>query len=92
MCKGGEFMFNSKLLDMLSQLDIETLDKSSLVNIKDVNIDNDLPESIRMIQYLEQIQNPYCFMCGTICVKISFSPDGNDFKNILENHFIKLKR
>lgn len=85
-------MVDCNCLDTLRQTDIETIDKSELVNIQDVKIDTDLPAPARMLRYLEQIKNPYCFLCGEIPVKISFSSDGDELSELLKRYFITLKR
>lgn len=84
-------MFDCKKLDVLSQTDIATIDKTQLVNIQDVEIDTELPATVRMLRYLEQIKNPYCFLCGDIPVKVSFSSNGGELSDLLEKHFIALK-
>lgn len=85
-------MLDSRQLDTLSQLNIETVDKNDLVDIRDVTIDKNLPAPLRMLQYLEKIKNPYCFTCGGIPVKVSFSSDGSELEALLKRHFIALKR
>ena len=78
--------------DALSHLDIETLDKTLLIDIQEITVDRNLPTQQRMLQYLEQIKNPYCFLCGEIPVKVCFAEDGEDFETVLKKHFIALKR
>lgn len=60
-----------KLREM-AQTDIRTVDKATLVDIKDVKIKQELPEHLRVLDYIEQIKNPYCYLDHGIIVKISF--------------------
>lgn len=79
-------------LDAMSGMEIENAGKSDLVNIQDVEIDSSLPAAEKMRRYLEQIKNPYCFLCGDVPVKLRFSDDGVELEEILKKHFIALKR
>lgn len=74
-----------------SQLDITAVDRRELIDLKDVKIEANLPASDRMQCYLEQIKNPYCFLCGGIPVKVSFSSDGDELAELLKKYFITLK-
>ena len=62
-----------------------------LVDIETVHIDPDLPPAERLLNYLEQIKNPYCFRCGDTAVRISFAADGDNLQNILKRHFASVK-
>ena len=57
-----------RYLDAMSKMDIENAGKSGLADIRDVEIDGSLPEPERLRRYLEQIKNPYCFLCGEVPV------------------------
>ena len=65
--------------------------KDELVDIETVHIDPDLPPAERLLNYLEQIKNPYCFRCGDTAVRISFAADGDNLQNILKRHFASVK-
>lgn len=85
-------MTSVEQLEVLSQYNIEEVNKEKLVNLLDVKINKDLPEEKRMLCYLEQIKNPYCFLVGDIPVKISFSDSSQLLSDILINHFISTKQ
>lgn len=84
-------MYGNQHLDDLRQMDIEAIDRNELVLIQNVKIDSDLPASLRMQRYLEQIKNPYCFLCDTVPVKIRFASDGSTLADLLSIHFSNLK-
>ena len=79
-------------LARLSEVDIETVEQNALAQIEDVTIDPSLPAIKRMMDYLDQVKNPYCFMCGTTPVKICFSPEGIDLGGKVKAYFLGLKR
>lgn len=60
-------------LEALSAVDIRTVDPAGLVDIESVKIRTDLPERERVLDYLEQIKNPYCYLYHGIVVKVSFT-------------------
>lgn len=60
-------------LKKMAEVDIRTVDKETLVDIKDVEIDKTLPKQERVMEYIRQIKNPYCYLCNGVIVKISFS-------------------
>ena len=68
------------------------IDRASLVDINTVKIDQSLPAAQRAEQYLEQIRNPYCFLCGETVVRLRFNDEGKDLKEHLKNYFISCKR
>ncbi len=60
-------------LRRMALTDIKTVDRESLVDISDIEIDLSLPYEERIKNYLEQIKNPYCYICNGVVVKISFA-------------------
>lgn len=84
-------MLNSEQLDKMSRMEITGIDKSDLADIQSVKIDTSLPLIERMQNYLEQVKNPYCFMCGETPVQISFKSDGKGLDDLLKNYFLSLK-
>jgi len=59
-------------LNELKNIDIRTVDIDTLADIKDINIDINLPIEQKMKLYLEQIKNPYLVRCGKYIIKMTF--------------------
>ena len=55
-------------------VDIRTVDKSQLVDIRTIKVDPNLPPLDRWYSYLRQVKNPYCVKVGSFGVKLTF-PD-----------------
>lgn len=89
--KGEKRMLSSSQFAELSRIGIEQVNISGLTDIASVKIDTSLPPVQRMQNYLEQIKNPYCFLCGKTPVQISFQPDGKELGDLLSNYFVSLK-
>lgn len=79
-------------LEKMRCVDIEHINRDNLVDIQNVSIDTTLPPIERMENYLQQIKNPYCFVCGNVAVHLRFDPNGNDLKDRLKEHFINQKK
>jgi hypothetical protein len=63
----------AEALKQMSEADIRTVDKNELVDIETVEIRTDLPKEERILDYIRQIKNPYCYLSHGVVVKISFS-------------------
>ena len=84
-------MISQLQLREMRSVDITQVDRSTLADIRNIHIDPALPITQKMQSYLEQIGNPYCFLCGDTPVKIRFASDGKPLKQSLCDYFISLK-
>lgn len=75
-------------LEQMKNVDIRTVDRESLVDINDVHINRKLPREERMIDFIKQIKNPYCYRCGKAVVKVSFIDTEATLEDRLE-HYLK---
>lgn len=70
-------MKNNKItleaLQAMQDTDLNEIDRDNLVDIRDVEINSELPVQERILDYIQQIGNPYCYKHGKYVVKISFS-------------------
>lgn len=73
-------------LESLRQVDVRTVDPTTLVDIREIKIDKDLPREQRIEEFISQIKNPYCFKVGNIIVSVGFSNDGVTFNQRMENY------
>lgn len=85
-------MITLQELAQLSETDIEKIERGSLVNLEEISIDTSMPATQRMLSYLEQVKNPYCFLCGETPVKVCFAPESADLGKKLKTYFLGLKR
>ncbi len=60
-------------LDEMRNVDIRTVDPETLRDIRDVKINVGLPKKERILDFIDQIGNPYCFKRGKIIIKIKFA-------------------
>lgn len=57
--------------------------KHSLVDIRDVNVDKNLPRRERIAEYVRQIKDPYHFRCGKFVVTAHFADNGPSLEDCL---------
>lgn len=84
-------MISQLQLQKMRSVDITQVDRSTLVDIRNIHIDPTLPTAQKMQSYLEQIVNPYCFLCGDTPVKIRFVSESKTLKQSLCDYFLSLK-
>ncbi len=71
-------------LDEMQNVDIRNIDKDSLVNIEDVEIDMNLPQGMRIKKFVEQVGNPYIYKSNGIVVKSTFTNNGKSLDDLIE--------
>ena len=71
-------------VEEMKNIDIRTVDPETLVDIRDVVIDDDLPKEERMASFIRQIKNPYCYRVGDVVVKNVYSNDGVSLRERFE--------
>ncbi|MCC8131526.1 MAG: hypothetical protein LIO72_07310 [Ruminococcus sp.] len=76
-----------KKLEEMKNVDIRTVDKSTLVDINTVEINTSLPPVERIVDYIRQIKNPYCYLDYGMVVKVSFA--GKRFMEEALRHYIR---
>lgn len=68
-------------IEEMKNTDVRTVDKSELVDISTVHINPaDSPEK-KMSDYIRQVKNPYCFLCGGYAVKLEFADNGRTIED-----------
>ena len=60
-------------LKKMREVDIRTVQKEDLTEAADVVIDRDAPMLKRVLSYIRQVRNPYCYLCNGVIVKVSMT-------------------
>ena len=60
-------------LKAMQEVDVRTVNREALRDIRDVEINASLPKRERILDFIRQIGNPYCYRHGDYVVKISFT-------------------
>lgn len=71
----------------LKSVDIRTVDKSTLTDIRDVKINPNLPTSERIKSFLMQVSNPYCVIVDGVAVKMSFADTSETINDRMKKYF-----
>ena len=77
-------------LEAMSHVDIRTVDPTTLVDIRDVKVNSGLPKRERILDFIRQVQNPYCYKCGKMVVKVSFAETEATIEDKLESYLLSL--
>jgi len=83
----SDLLIEEKIREM-KNVDIRTVDKSTLVDIRSVAIDENLPVEERIKQLVEGLRNPYCFKVGDVAVKIEYEDTEVTFEQRFERIMI----
>lgn len=60
-------------IEAMQAVELDAVDRDTLKDIRDVQVDITLPKKERLLDYIRQIGNPYCYRYGKYTVKVSFS-------------------
>lgn len=56
----------------------------TLVDIRTISVDKDLPKEDRIAAFIQQIKNPYRFRCGDFIVNAAFASGGPTLEECLQ--------
>ena len=73
-------------IEEMKNIDIRTVNRDDLVDIRDIKVDTNLPKEERMKSFLQQVKNPYCFKCGDVVVKMSFADTDVTLEECMEQY------
>jgi len=73
-------------IEQMKNVDIRTVDPETLIDINDVIVSAELPYEERIKDFIRQIGNVYCFKCGKIVVKISFTDTAYTLDDRMESY------
>lgn len=84
-------MLTTSYLEDQRQLDIESVDKSTLVDIQTVHIDNSLSIAERAQRFCQLAKNPYAFRVGDVAVKIEYTQCDRTLREAITNYLVKIR-
>ncbi len=73
-------------LEEMKNINPDTVNPDTLVDIATVEIDRSLPRAEQMKQFLEQIKNPYLYKCNGVVVKIAYATTESTIEDRLEQY------
>lgn len=84
-------MITSALIDSFMNVNMDTVDRSTLTDISTLEFDNTLPKERRPAYVLERLKNPLCFRCGEVGIKLEFDDNAPPIQEVLTNFMIRKK-
>ncbi len=80
------FFISKEELEKMRNTDIRTVDRESLVDIRDIKIDESLGAEEKRREFIRQIKNPYVYKQGEYVVKLSFMDTDATFTDRLKEY------
>ena len=77
-------------IEEMKNTDIRTVDPNTLVDLRDVVINTELTRDERLIDFMKQIKNPYCYKYGKAIIKVSYADTEYSLEDRLESYFLSL--
>lgn len=77
-----------KFCEEMKNIDIRTVDKSTLTDLKDIKINTNKPICDRLLDFIKQVNNPYCIIVDGIAVKMSFSDTSETMNDRIKTYFM----
>lgn len=74
-------------LERMRSIDPRSIDKNTLTDIQDIKINANLPKEERIMDFIEQIKNPYLFKCGGLVVQSVFADTEVTLTDRLKQYF-----
>ena len=65
--------YSMEQIEAMQNVDIRTVDPTGLRDIREVQVNTNLPKRERILDFIRQIGNPYCYRHGKYVVKVSFT-------------------
>ena len=59
-------------IEKMQSVNPQTVDRSTMKDIRNVHVNTELPQKERILDFIRQIGNPYCYRCGDYVVKVGF--------------------
>ena len=66
-------MLTASDIEKMRAVDPAVVDRSTRRDIRDVHVNTELPKRERILDFIRQIGNPYCYCCGDYVVKVGFA-------------------
>ncbi len=77
-------------LTSMRDIDIKTVDPAALVDIRTVKIDPLLSPQERMIDFIRQVGNPYCYKYKKTIIKVSHKQTEASIEDRIESYLTPL--
>jgi len=71
-------------MEAMREAAVGLIDKNALVDIKSVRVDQGLPRNERIVEFVRQIKDPYCYKCGKFTVLSKYTNNGVSLEDCLK--------
>jgi len=74
--------------EAMRAVDITTVNRAELVDLRDVKVNTALPQREKMIDFIRQVKNPYCYKYKNMVIKSSHAETEATLEDQLERCFV----
>ncbi len=85
-------MISHEKLDEYKKKDLSEINKEELKDIRSVVLNPADPLEKRIESFIDQIGNPYCFLCGDVVVRLCFDDGGKNLDEKLKAYLMRLRQ
>ena len=79
-------------LEEMADVDVRTVDISTLTDLRDIKIDTSLPVRKKLEEFARQTNNIYVNRIGDYVVKVKFQKDGDSIDDKMEEYLNRLSK
>lgn len=80
------FGLSEKELDAMASVDVRTVDRDTLTDLRDIVINAKLPVEEKLAAFAKQTKNVYVHRIGNYVVKVRFQEEGQDIDEKMEEY------
>ena len=77
-------------IEKLKSVDIRTVDPATLIDLREVVINPNLPREERLIDFVRQIKNPYCYKYKKAVIQVEHDDTEASLEDRLVSYFSSL--
>jgi len=74
-------------LETMRSIDLVTVNRDELVDIREVKINTELSKEERILDFIRQMKNPYLCKCGNLVIQSEFAETDITLNDRLKQHF-----
>lgn len=79
-----------ELIEKANRTNFSEINSDDLVDIKSVNMDQDLSKLENVVKYINEVKNPYYFKVGKVKVRVSYADTDRTLDDAFA-HLLKIK-
>jgi hypothetical protein len=84
-------LMKQDMIEKYMNVDIRETEARELADISKLQLDTSIAIEKRFSYVLEKLNNPFCFRCGEMGIKLEFDESGPSVQEAVESFFLRKK-